>query len=147
MCIWAFISFCVRHLELLPLLLVRGRGGSGGTSCPVQAGQRSARGCGCTLVLLGANILTHSSVSVVGAVPQHAPDLEFFTELFLIRDYHLTSLYSGEAGIAWHTWCKAHCPAVAAGVVPSTHSTKLAPKGINDGVVLKPFHGHNSDKV
>lgn len=34
MCIWALISFCVRHLEPLHLLLVGGRGGSGGTLPP-----------------------------------------------------------------------------------------------------------------
>lgn len=52
-----------------------------------RQGQRSGRVCGCTTVLLGANILTHSSVSLVGAVPQQAPVLELFTELFLIRNY------------------------------------------------------------
>lgn len=63
-----------------------------------RQGQRSGQVCGCTTVLLGANILTHSSVSLVGAVPQQAPVLELFTELFLIRNYPLTSLYNGEAG-------------------------------------------------
>lgn len=101
-----------------------------------RQGQRSGQVCGCTTVLLGANILTHSSVSLVGAVPQQAPVLELFTELFLIRNYPLTSLYNGEAGTVWHTWSIAHCHAMAAGVVPSTHTTKLAPKGINYEVVL-----------
>lgn len=71
------------------------------TSCPrlCGSGQRSARDCGCSTVLLGANMLAHSSASVVGAVPQQAPVLEGFAELFLIRDYPLTSLYNSEAGI------------------------------------------------
>lgn len=103
---------------------------------PCRQGQRRGQGCGCTTVLLGANILTHSSASVVGAVPQQAPLLEFFTELFFIRNYPLTSLYNGEAGRVWHTWSIAHCHTVAAGLVPSTHTTKLAPKGINYEVVL-----------
>lgn len=102
-----------------------------------RQGQRRGRGCGCTKALLGAKILTHSSVSVVGAVPQQAPVLEFFAELFLIRDYPLTSLYNSEAGIVQHTWSIAHSHTVAAGVVQRTDTTKLAPKGINCEIVLR----------
>lgn len=91
--------FCVRPLELLRLLPVRGRGGSGGTLPAHGCAGRGEGAAGAAAAPPGANMLTHSSVSGVDAVPQQAPALEFLTEPFLIRDYPLTSLYSTEAGV------------------------------------------------
>lgn len=83
------------------------------------------------MVVLGANIQKHNSVSMVECLSKPL-FWRFLQSSFVLIP--LTSLYNGEAGIVWHTI--AHCHTVTAGVVPNALASKLAPKCINYKVLL-----------
>lgn len=146
MCIWAFISFCVRHLELLHLLLVGGRGG--GTlpahGCAVWAGTEEHPGL---RLHRGAPWGKHPGTQLsfcTGAVPQQAPLLEF-TQL------SYQGLSPDKSIQQWsrnsRTYLVHSSLAVAAGVVPSTHTIRLAQRAFIMRELLQPFYGHDSDRV
>lgn len=72
--------------ELLPLLLGRGRGGSGGMlppSCCAVKGKRAAGAAAATWWCLGQTF--RNTICFYGGVPQQASVLEIFTELFGIN--------------------------------------------------------------
>lgn len=115
------------------------------TTVLCRQGQRSAQGCGCTVVLLGANILAHSSVSVV--VLCLSKPLYWSLHSSFLSGIKPWQVHNSEAGIVQHTWSIAHWHAVAAGVVPSTHTIKLAQRAFIMRELLQPFYGHDSDRV
>lgn len=93
--------------------------------------QRSSWGCSCTVVLLGP---TFRNAALYLCSASTSPCSGEFRRTFF---HQLPSqVYSSEAGIVWRTWSIAHCHTVAAGVVPNTLTSKLAPVCDNCKVLL-----------